>query len=80
MAKLLTPAALEFSLEAAAIEESTETRCLVSWVSALTPELFYERKQRTLSGSSPSGVMGEKGAVVRCGVQPVGMCRAGPFS
>ena len=64
VAKLLMPGALELSLEAAAIEESTETRCLISWMSALTPELFYKRKQLTLTDFSPSGVMGEKVAVV----------------
>lgn len=42
VAKLLMPGALEQSLEAAVVEKSTETRCLVSWMSALTPELFYD--------------------------------------
>lgn len=64
VAKLLMPGALELSLEAPAVEEGTETRCLVSWMSHLTPELFYKRKPLTLSGSSPSGVMGEKVAVL----------------
>lgn len=45
VAKLLRPGALGLSLEAAAIEESIETRSLVSWMSALSPELFYKRKQ-----------------------------------
>lgn len=58
------PGALRLSLETAAIEESTETRHLVSWMSALTPELFYKRKQLNSSGSSPSGVVEEKAVVV----------------
>lgn len=64
VAKLLMPGALELSLEADAVEESTEIRCLVSWMSSLTPELFYKSKQLTFTDPFPSGVMGEKVAVV----------------
>jgi len=83
VAKLLIPGALELFLEAAAVEKSTEARYLISWMSALDPELFYKRRHLTASGSSPSAVMGEKVAVTSTlGVEHglSGMLRAGPLA
>lgn len=81
VAKLLRSGALELLWEAAAIKESTEARCLVSWVTALTPELFVRQDSLPTTVSSPLGMIWKRVAVVSMlSVEHVlsAMLRAGP--